>query len=99
VTEPLTKDLPLTVVESLAQAWVTAIACERSLAGQPKDNLPESLWQNDFITPDLADAGSDAFFSLSPDLGYSLVFKTANQALICPECLTRIIWGEEEEGE
>ena len=48
VIEATSDHIPLPVVESRAQAWVTAIASERSLAGQPKDIVPEALSNVDF---------------------------------------------------
>ena len=91
----ITEDLPLSVRIGLAQSWLTAVASELSLSGQPKDNLDEALWSIDFITDDLADVGTDAFRTLSLDLGYSLISAAASTALICPDCLANAIgWGE-----
>ena len=98
----ITEDLPLSVRVGLAQAWLTAVASEMSLSDQPKDNLHEALWSINFITEDLADVGTDAFCTLSVDLGYSLISAAASTALICPDCLANAIgWddGDSDQGE
>lgn len=43
----ITEELPLSVRAGLARSWVLALACDYSLASQPKDNLPEALWSVD----------------------------------------------------
>jgi len=96
-SKPITADLPLTVRKSLAQSWILAVACERSLNGQPRDNLDHRLWTIDFITEDQADIGFDAFAGLDYDLAYSLIQQAADQTLVGVACLATLIWGEGEE--
>jgi hypothetical protein len=92
----LTEDLPPQVRVALARAWVLALACEYSLQSQPKDNLPEGLWANDFITEDLVDVGIDALLSLGDDLIDLIIEESANAALVCGGCLRALIFDHEE---
>jgi hypothetical protein len=93
-SQSLTQALPLQVRVGLARAWVLALACEYSLASQPKDNIPEELWSNDFITEDLADIGLDALLSLGEDLIDLIIEESADAALVCSGCLGRLVMGE-----
>lgn len=95
--QSLTQDLPLQVRTGLARAWVLSLACEYSLASQPKDNIPEGLWSNDFITEDLADIGLYALLSLSEDLIDLIIEESADAALVCGGCLSRLVMGEAPE--
>ena len=93
----LTDGLPLQVRVALARAWVLALACEHSLHSQPKDNLSEKLWANDFITEDLVDAGLDALLSLGEDLIDLIIEESADAALICGGCLRSLVFGLDED--
>ena len=97
--KPLTEGLPLSVRVSLARAWLLAMACERSLNGQPRDNLNYGLWSIDFITEDLVDVGRDALEGLDNDLQTQLVTESADAAMICDSCLAQLIWPESFEEE
>jgi hypothetical protein len=97
--KPLTEGLPLSVRVSLARAWLLAVACERSLNGQPRDCLNYALWEIDFVTEDLVDVGRDAFENLDGDLQIQLVTTTADEAMICTSCLGRLVWPESFEEE
>lgn len=96
-TKPLTEGLPLSVRVSLARTWLLALACERSLNGQPRDNVDYRLWSINLLTEDLADAGRDAFQCLDGDLQIQLVTESADAAMICPTCLAQLVWPEEIE--
>ena len=98
-TKPLTKGLPLSVRTSLARTWLLAVACERSLNGQPRDNLDHRLWSIDLIEEDLADVGRDALDGLDGDLQFQLVTESADAAMVCPNCLAQLVWPELSEGE
>lgn len=98
-TKPMTEGLPLCVRKSLAEMWILSVACERSLNGQPRDNIDHRLWQIDFISEDAADVGFDAFSTLDYDLAYWLIQQAADQTLICVDCLASLVWGEDEEEE
>ena len=98
-TKSITEALPLSVRAGLARSWVLALACDYSLASQPKDNLPEALWSVDLLTDYLTDIGSDAFFTLSDDIAELLIEESANAAMVCSSCLAQLIYGEDEEGE
>lgn len=98
-TKSITEELPLSVRAGLARSWVLALACDYSLASQPKDNLPEALWSVDLLTDDLTDIGSDAFFTLSDDIAELLIEESANAAMVCSSCLAQLIYGEDEEGD
>ena len=97
--KPLTEGLPLSVRVSLARAWLLAMACERSLNGQPRDNLNYGLCSIDFITEDLVDVGRDDLEGLDNDLQTQLVTTTADEAMICTSCLGRLVWPESFEEE
>ena len=98
-TKSITEELPLSVRAGLARSWVLALACDYSLSSQPKDNLPEQLWQISLLAEDLADLGSDAFFTLSDDIAELLIEESANAAMVCSSCLAQLIYGEDEEGQ
>jgi len=88
----ITTELPVTVRVALARAWVLAIACERSLNGQPRDCISQALWSVDFSTPDLADAGRSALTSLSPDHASQVVVDSAAMAMVPFVDLLQIIY-------
>jgi hypothetical protein len=94
VEAPITDGLPLSVRTSLARAWLLTVACERSLGGQPKDNLNQALWQISLLTEDLADVGRDALEELDTDLQTQLITESADAAMLCPACLAQLIWPE-----
>lgn len=98
--ESFTEKLPLQIRASMARHWLMGIALEKSLEQQPKDELPEQLWEpQDLITEDMADIGLDAFMTLDYDLGQMLIQEVADACWICSGCLGRAIFGTEDEEE
>jgi hypothetical protein len=93
---PATIDLPLRVRVALARTWVQALALEKAIADQPKDNLDEALWSICLQSNDLTGIGRDALSTLDSDMALSIVSESADAAMICGDCLIRIIWPDDE---
>lgn len=94
--QSITTELPVSVRVALARAWVLALACERSLNGQPRDCVSQRLWSIDFITEDLADAGRSALVSLSVDHAAQIVKESADIALVPCRDLLKLVYPEEQ---
>jgi len=81
------RPFPLGVRIALAKAVAYGIACEHSIEAQPKDELPERLWNAIFVDELLSLTGVWALNTLSEDLQLSIISEAAHTAMVCPNCL------------
>lgn len=86
-------DLPLLVKTALARAWLTTAALEIGMAAQPRDSVPEALWNSSLATPGLAEAGQQALANLPLEMQIVLVHEAAVLTGIDPGMFTAAFAG------
>lgn len=87
-------DLPPLVKTALARAWLTAVALEMGMAAQPRDSVPEALWDSPLATPGLVSAGQQALASFPLELQIVLVHEAAVLCGLEPGMFTAALTGQ-----